>query len=183
MSQENVEIVRRAFEALNRERRGDARCRRWLEPPTIDVELVDLPTCPDAHVRRGHDGIAQVDRELLDGFALGEQLGAAASSSTPATVCSSSVRDQRGMGERAGIDCRAPGLPGLRRFATGRSCDVESYPRPGRSPRSRGAVGARRSRRLLSLRDTARAMSQENVEIVQASARGVQRDGDLDGST
>ena len=30
-------------------------------------------------------------------------------------------------------------------------------------PRSRGAVGARRSRRLLSLRDTARAMSQENV--------------------
>ena len=34
-------------------------------------------------------------------------------------------------------------------------------------PRSRGAVGARRSRRLLSLRDTARAMSQENVEIVR----------------
>ena len=36
----------------------------------------------------------------------------------------------------------------------------------GRSPRSRRPVGARRSRRLLSLRDTARAMSQENVEIV-----------------
>ena len=36
-----------------------------------------------------------------------------------------------------------------------------------RSPRSRRAVGARRSRRLLSLRDTARAMSQENVEIVR----------------
>src|SRR6185295_7605734 len=33
------------------------------------------------------------------------------------------------------------------------------------SPGSRGAVGARRSRRLLSLRDTARAMSQENVEL------------------
>src|SRR5439155_1363656 len=31
-----------------------------------------------------------------------------------------------------------------------------------------GAVGARRSRRVLSLRDTARAMSQENVEIVKA---------------
>src|SRR4051794_28846367 len=38
----------------------------------------------------------------------------------------------------------------------------------GRGPRSRGAVGARRSRRLLTLRDTARAMSQENVEIVRA---------------
>src|SRR3954452_282789 len=36
-------------------------------------------------------------------------------------------------------------------------------------PRSCGAVGARRSRRLLSLRDTARAMSQENVEMVRMS--------------
>src|SRR4051794_3210445 len=36
-------------------------------------------------------------------------------------------------------------------------------------PRSRPPVGARRSRRLLSLRDTARAMSQENVEIVRAA--------------
>ena len=44
---------------------------------------------------------------------------------------------------------------------------AESFRDPARSPRSRGAVGARRSRRLLSLRDTARAMSQENVEIVQ----------------
>src|SRR5687768_9271190 len=34
-----------------------------------------------------------------------------------------------------------------------------------RSPQIRGAVRARRSRRLLSLRDTARAMSQENVEL------------------
>ncbi len=38
-----------------------------------------------------------------------------------------------------------------------------------RGPRSRGAVGARRSRRLLSLRDTARAMSQENVDVVLKS--------------
>jgi ketosteroid isomerase-like protein len=33
----------------------------------------------------------------------------------------------------------------------------------------RGSVGARRSRRLLTLRDTARAMSQENVEVVRAN--------------
>src|SRR4051812_10099958 len=38
---------------------------------------------------------------------------------------------------------------------------------PCQGSRSRGAVGARRSRRLLSLRDTARAMSLENVEIVR----------------
>src|SRR6476661_989594 len=37
-------------------------------------------------------------------------------------------------------------------------------------PRSRGAVGARRSLRLLSLRDTARAMSQEKVEITTLKA-------------
>ena len=43
-------------------------------------------------------------------------------------------------------------------------------PGPRRGPRSRGAVGARRSRRLLSLRDTARAMSQENVEIVRCGS-------------
>ena len=41
-----------------------------------------------------------------------------------------------------------------------------------RSPRSRWPVGARRSRRLLSLRDTARAMSQENVD--HDEVRGVQ---------
>ena len=44
---------------------------------------------------------------------------------------------------------------------------LDNYADAGRSPRSRRAVGARRSRRLLSLRDTARAMSQENVEIVR----------------
>ena len=49
--------------------------------------------------------------------------------------------------------------------------------RPRGGPRSRGAVGAERSRRLLSLRDTARAMSQENVELVRADLRGVERGG------
>ena len=45
---------------------------------------------------------------------------------------------------------------------------ADVIPRPAtRPPRSRRPVGARRSRRLLSLRDTARAMSQENVELVR----------------
>ena len=46
--------------------------------------------------------------------------------------------------------------------------------RPRNSPGA-GAVGARRSRRLLSLRDTARAMSQENVEVVRALFEAVNR--------
>jgi ketosteroid isomerase-like protein len=45
--------------------------------------------------------------------------------------------------------------------------------------KGRGAVGARRSRRLVSLRDTARAMSQENVERVKAGFAAHNR-GDLD---
>ena len=51
----------------------------------------------------------------------------------------------------------------------------EVVPEQSRGPRSRGPVGARRSRRLLSLRDTARAMSQENVELVERILRGVQQ--------
>ena len=53
-------------------------------------------------------------------------------------------------------------------FRGGKIVRMESVMDEGRSPRSRGAVGARRSRRLLSLRDTARAMSQENVELVRS---------------
>ncbi|MGA6947369.1 MAG: nuclear transport factor 2 family protein, partial [Solirubrobacterales bacterium] len=52
MSQENVEIVRRGIEALNR-RDIDA----WLEGFQPDVEAHDLPTIPDAPVRRGHDDL------------------------------------------------------------------------------------------------------------------------------
>src|SRR3954467_8184398 len=40
-------------------------------------------------------------------------------------------------------------------------------PKRAEGPRSRGPVEAGRSRRLLSLRDTAREMSRENVEIVR----------------
>ena len=49
----------------------------------------------------------------------------------------------------------------------------------GRAGSASRAVGARRSRRLLSLRDTARAMSQENVEIVRRAIEAFKR-GDRD---
>ena len=52
MSQENVEIVCRGIEALNR-RDIDA----WLEGFQPDVESHDLPTIPDAPVRRGHEDL------------------------------------------------------------------------------------------------------------------------------
>src|SRR3954468_17499170 len=55
----------------------------------------------------------------------------------------------------------------------------EVLPGQDRGLRSRGPLEARRSRRLLSLRDTQRAMSQENVEIVRAFYAAYNR-GDLD---
>ena len=63
----------------------------------------------------------------------------------------------------------------LNSMRDGKIVEVRGYKNAGRSPRSRGPVGARRSRRLLSLRDTARAMSQENVEIAR---RAYRRHGD-----
>jgi ketosteroid isomerase-like protein len=50
MSEENVEIVRRSVEALNR-RDFDA----WLEFFHPDAEVHDLPTVPDVPVMHGRD--------------------------------------------------------------------------------------------------------------------------------
>ena len=52
MTQENVEIVRGGFEALNR-RDIDA----WIDGFHGDVEVHDLPTIPDAPVYRSHDDL------------------------------------------------------------------------------------------------------------------------------
>jgi ketosteroid isomerase-like protein len=49
MSQENVEVARRAYEAFNA---GDI--SGWLPMHSADAELHDLPTVPDAGVHRGH---------------------------------------------------------------------------------------------------------------------------------
>ena len=52
---------------------------------------------------------------------------------------------------------------------------VDEYDTLEEALEAAGTVGARRSRRLLSLRDTARAMSQENVEIVRGAFETWQR--------
>ena len=65
MSQDNVEIVRRAFEAFNRD--GPEAALAWLAP---DVEWHDLPDQPDAGVHYSHAGflaaIEQFFGELED---------------------------------------------------------------------------------------------------------------------
>ena len=51
MSQESVEIVRRAFDAFNRG--GPEAALAWLAP---DLEWHDLPDLPDAEIHHGHAG-------------------------------------------------------------------------------------------------------------------------------
>src|SRR6266404_2959940 len=63
MSQENVEIVRRAFEAFNRD--GPEAALAELAP---DVEWHDLPDQPDAEVHHGHMGVLAAMEQFLGGF-------------------------------------------------------------------------------------------------------------------
>ena len=51
MSQENVEIVRRAIEEFNRD--GPEAATTFLDP---EIEWHDLPEQPDASVHHGHEG-------------------------------------------------------------------------------------------------------------------------------
>ena len=53
MSEENVELIRRAYEAWN-EGGAEATKEFWTE----DVELHDPPTLPDSRVVRGRDAVA-----------------------------------------------------------------------------------------------------------------------------
>ncbi len=58
-------------------------------------------------------------------------------------------------------------------FREGRIVRLDNYAEKAEALEAAGPVGARRSRRLLSLRDTARAMSQENVEIVRRAVEAL----------
>jgi ketosteroid isomerase-like protein len=60
MSQENVEIVRDAFEAFNRD--GPEAALAALAP---DLEWHDLPDLPDAEVHRGHAGFLRSIKQFF----------------------------------------------------------------------------------------------------------------------
>ena len=62
MSQENVEVVRRDYEAFNA---GDI--SRWLEGWHPNAEMHDLPTLPDAKVYRGHTELRTWIESILEG--------------------------------------------------------------------------------------------------------------------
>ena len=60
MSQENLEIVRRAFETFNRG--GPEALLAWLAP---DLEWHDLPDQPDAEVHHGHTGFIAAFKQFF----------------------------------------------------------------------------------------------------------------------
>jgi uncharacterized protein len=62
MSRENVEVLRRSYEAFNT---GDI--SRWLEGWHPDAEMHDLPTLPDAKVYRGHTELRTWIESILEG--------------------------------------------------------------------------------------------------------------------
>ena len=80
------------------------------------------------------------------------------------------ISNQRMRSRPPASKCPCEGRPRSVIRSRARSSTESMLSRHG-SPQSRGPVGARRSRRLLSLRDTARAMSQENVEILWRAKR------------
>jgi uncharacterized protein len=60
MSQENVEVIRRAFEASNRD--GPEAALAGLAP---DLEWPDLPDQPDAGVHHGHTGFLAANEQFF----------------------------------------------------------------------------------------------------------------------
>ena len=59
MSQENVEIAGRAYEAINR--RGVEGAIEFLHP---EIEIHDFPEIPDTRLYRGHDGFRELYRNI-----------------------------------------------------------------------------------------------------------------------
>ena len=61
MSQENVELIRFGYDALNR-RDYEA----WISTLHPDVELHELPTSPDATVFKGRDQVREWTRSVFE---------------------------------------------------------------------------------------------------------------------
>ena len=138
MSQENVEIVRRVYEAYER---GDfdARAGRVCgSGRRVAVRVRAL--CPIAGATHGHRGVGDVLRRLA------RQPGS--DSESRSTRCVDAGRPRRrardartGAGRAAALDGRASSRLASARSATGKIVRSRPVRDRDRSPRSRGAVG------------------------------------------
>ena len=160
MSQENVELTHRSLDAFNRHDLAAV-----LALMDDDVESDSLIVAIEGGYH-GHDGVRRLWEDAHNAV-------------PDLTIEAVEVRDLGDLTVATrtfAATARVATCPSIRRSGTSAGGGTGSasggrLPQRGRSPRSRRPVGARRSRRLLSLRDTARAMSQENVELVRFRLR------------
>ena len=156
MSQENVEIVRCAVDAFNRD--GPEAALAWLAP---DLEWHDLPDLPDAEIYRGHRGFLKAFEQFFGDLELyrvnvdeiidhGEQM----------VVCARNIGQGRGSGAR--FEQRIFGVWTVRNRLIARAVWFRT-----------------RAEALKAMGLEEWATSQENVEVVQA-AYAAWNGGDMD---
>ena len=170
MSQENVELVRSIYEPWGR---GDFRSVEWAHP---EIEFVIADLGPASGSWTGLAAMAEAWRAFLGAW----------------EEYRTEVDEYReldgervlvllhlsGRGKTSGVELGEMRTKAANLFHVrgGKVTRLVLYAGPRARPRRARPVGARRSRRLLSLRDTARAMSQENVEtshrFTEALVRG-----------
>ena len=180
MSQDNVDIVRRWVTAMNGELASmEAAVAEWFEE---DSDYYPVRKFPEARPAHGREEFAHWLRRFYEGFPekRWDTRGAVPGRRRPCPGLDEpeggrTREHSRPLGRPLHVLLGAPGAllscggpPDLER----RSPGVRAR---GRNPRNLGAIGARRSRRLLSLRDTARTVSQENVELADRLADAFNR--------
>ena len=144
MSQENVEAFKRGLEAGNR---GDVETLlQELDPAVEWHSALHALLGGEQTVFRGHDGVREMLRDLNEAFGeihieiseirdLGDGLVA--------------IGRTRTRGKASGAETETP-LAFVTKVKNGKTILLRAYLDPREGPRSRRAVGGRRSRRLLT---------------------------------
>ena len=114
MSQQNLEGVRRGYEAFNR---GDL--DQVLEGLDPEIEWHVPPILPEETVYNGHDGVRELWRNLEDAFEKVEIVVEEMFEADDKVVTMAAVRG-RGMG--SGAEVETPSFGGSGRFVAGRPC-------------------------------------------------------------
>ena len=157
MSHENAEIVRALFEGWNA---GDMDAFRELYDPDAVMRMAE--TWPEPGSYFGREAIMREFEQLRQTWDADAAEPISDFVDVGDRVAVRHIWRGAGQGPEAEVE-----LTGVWTVRKGSILAAEYFRDIG-GARKPGAVGPRRSRRRLSLRDTGRAMSQENLEIVRA---------------
>jgi ketosteroid isomerase-like protein len=122
MSQQNVELVRRSWEAWER---GDMEALFAFYDPEVVWDQTPFWEGELATLYRGHDAIRQVFRDLLESF---EDFYAHAEDFIDAGDAVVARCRQGGRGKQSGAEVRTPPFWLVYRLRGGRAVRVEVYP-------------------------------------------------------